>query len=118
MSEKEPEVTLVRFPLKEGKLDRFFEWMKYLNRPENREEILEGIREERIFAESVFLSNENGIYYVYYYMNTGDFAPGNDLVFSGTRPIDVQHFKFFGECIDMENHIKLKALFSVDAMEQ
>ncbi|SFW57696.1 hypothetical protein SAMN02927921_02471 [Sinomicrobium oceani] len=114
MNTKQQEVRLVRFPLKKGKLTRFYEWMQYLNEPKNRGEIIEGIGEAEIFAESVFLSEEAGHYYVYYYMNSENPFRGHRAVSSGNRSADIRHFRFFAECIDMENHVVQEALFHVN----
>lgn len=56
--------------IKEGMLPRVQEWKKYIN--DNREEVLQSLRQEGVFIESVFLERSGDDHYLIYYMKLRD----------------------------------------------
>lgn len=94
------DIKLIKLKVIKGKEEVFQEWMDFLNKEGHRQEIEEGIREEKVKVESVFSTEEDGETYVYWYMAMDDFDYAMKIATASKRKTDIRHFQFFAECID------------------
>jgi hypothetical protein len=81
------QVKLVKFKIKEGKKELWFDWCEELKR--RKDEVLETLKNETVVSEACFLS-ENGTH-VYYFIETKDIEKSQSAVKNSTFKIDAEH---------------------------
>jgi hypothetical protein len=107
------EVKLIKLKLLKGKENLFQEWMDFLNKSEHRTELAEGLNEEKVKAESIFRLEENGETFVYWYMAMEDLDYAMKVATASKRPTDIQHFRYFAQCIDPAYRVVVQDQFTL-----
>jgi Family of unknown function (DUF6176) len=88
-------VELTRFRVKTGKSQRVREWMGFLRA--NLPAVLATLEGERMYVETIFREERDGVEYLYWYAIQGD---GGADVTESSHAIDKSHIAFWNECID------------------
>ncbi|MGB5947066.1 DUF6176 family protein [Paenisporosarcina sp.] len=92
-----PTVELTRFKVKEGKTEAVDQWMKLLN--ENMSSVLLTLNDEKMYIETIFREEIEGVEYLYWYSVQGK---GGIEVQDSHHDIDKQHLAYWNECIDQD----------------
>jgi len=82
----------VKIKLKEGKLANVYEWRDHLN--SHKEEVLESLRQEGVFLESVFLDKQGSDNFLVYLMKFRDLEKAKTAFSESTLNIDKYHAQF------------------------
>ncbi|MFB7637952.1 DUF6176 family protein [Peribacillus butanolivorans] len=88
-------VELTRFKVKPGKTAVVDQWMKLLN--DNMSSVLLTLNDEKMYVETIFREEIEGIEYLYWYSVQGD---GGIEVQDSDHEIDKKHLEYWEECID------------------
>jgi len=88
-------IELTRFRVRPGKTAMVDEWMELLN--SNMPAVLETLEQEKMYVETIFSENIDGVEYLYWYSIQGE--NGVDVQESN-HEIDKAHLKYWKECID------------------
>ncbi|MFT0188254.1 DUF6176 family protein [Candidatus Enterococcus avicola] len=86
---------LTRFKVKTGKTATVDEWMTFLN--DHMKETLLTLENEKMFIETVFREQLDGIEYLYWYSVQRN---GGNRVENSENWIDKKHLEYWDECID------------------
>ncbi|MDO4711445.1 MAG: DUF6176 family protein [Peptostreptococcaceae bacterium] len=86
---------MVRFKVKEGKMEKAREWIAFLN--ENMPAVLETLEGERMYVEVIFSEKIHGEDYLYWFSVQGE---GGIQVQDSEHWIDKKHLAYWDECID------------------
>lgn len=92
-----PTVELTRFKVKQGKTEAVDQWMKLLN--DNMSSVLLTLNDEKMYIETIFREEVEGIEYLYWYSVQGK---GGIEVQDSHHDIDKQHLVYWKECIDQD----------------
>ncbi|MGO1580464.1 MAG: DUF6176 family protein [Peptoniphilaceae bacterium] len=101
-------VELYRFKVKKEKSSRVDDWLKFLN--DNMEDTLLTLEDEKMYVESIHREIINGEELLYWYSIQGS---GGKDVSDSTSYIDIEHLKYWDECIDSDyknNEIPTKVI--------
>ncbi|WP_227397308.1 DUF6176 family protein [Jeotgalibacillus aurantiacus] len=88
-------VELTRFRVKEGKSDLVDEWLAFLN--EQMDAVLETLEPEKMYVETIFCEELDGVEYLYWYSVQGE---GAQDVSSSEHWLDRKHLDYWQQCID------------------
>ncbi|KRO18154.1 DUF6176 family protein [Lacticaseibacillus saniviri] len=88
-------IDLEGFAVYPDKIDRAKEWMQYLR--SHQAEVDATLIPEHMQLEHIFSINFAGRFYLCWYSNQTAMAPD---VTTSSNPVDIQHVKFWQECID------------------
>jgi hypothetical protein len=94
-----------KIKIREGMLSRVLEWKKYIN--DNREEVLQSLRQEGVFIESVFLEKSGDDNYLIYYMKLQDHEKAKAAFNKSDLNVDKYHAKFKNEAWDERKELEL-----------
>lgn len=86
---------LTRFRVLPGKTHVVDQWMAFLN--EHMEDVLLTLEGEKMYVETIFREVLDGFEYLYWYSIQGE---GGIEVEASESYIDIQHLKYWEECID------------------
>lgn len=86
---------LSRFKVKEGKTEAVEQWMDFLNK--HMDKVLLTLEDEKMFVETIFKEEAEGITYLYWYSIQGE--AGVELE-NSDHEVDKKHMEFWNECID------------------
>ena len=110
------QVQCARIRLKPGSLERVRAWQKELTQRED--EVLETLRDEGVWVESVFLEELEGVHYLVYYMKCLDFEKGHEVFSKSIHAIDAYHQEFKKDTWDQEGRSKLECLVDFDRIDE
>ena len=82
----------VKIKIKEGKISKVYEWKEYLNN--NKEEVLQSLKQEGVFIESVFLDKQGDENYLIYYMKFQDLEKAKTAFEKSVLSVDKYHAQF------------------------
>jgi hypothetical protein len=82
----------VKIRIKEGMLASVYKWKDHLNA--HREEVLESLKQEGVFIESVFLDRQANHDYLIYYMKFQNPEKAKDAFIRSELNIDKYHAQF------------------------
>lgn len=102
-------IELHRFRVFQGKSQVVDEWLNFLN--QHMEDTLLTLEDEKMYVESIHREVLDGTEYLYWYIIQGE---GGRSVKDSTSYIDIQHLKYWKECIDPS--YKAKAMPALVAM--
>lgn len=88
-------VELSRFKVKAGKSKVVDEWMSFLN--SHMEDTLLTLEGEKMYVETIFREEIDGVEYLYWYSIQGD---GGIEVEESDSYIDKKHLEYWKQCID------------------
>jgi len=106
------QVQCVRMRLKPGSLERVREWQQELNH--RRSEVMETLRDEQVFIESVFLEHADGQDYLIYYMRGLDLEKSRAVARASVHTIDAYHQAFMKAVRAPDGHSKLECLIDFE----
>lgn len=89
-------VELTRFRVLPGARDAVEEWMAFLH--DNHDTVLETLEPERMYVETIFHEEIDGIDYLYWYSVQGEGEV--QRVEDSAHWIDEKHVEFWRRCID------------------
>jgi hypothetical protein len=99
-----------RIKIKTGKLDAIRDWQKELNR--NSEEVLQSLRQEGVFIESVFLEQHGNDHYLIYFMKLESHEKARAAFKASKLAIDKYHAQFKADCFDEREELELLVDFT------
>jgi hypothetical protein len=82
----------VKIKIKEGKLASVYEWKDYLNN--HKEEVLESLKQEGVFLETVFLDKQQNDHFLIYLMKYTDLEKAKDAFSKSNLNVDKYHAQF------------------------
>lgn len=100
--------------IKEGCVDNVKKWL-YVLEHERRDEILKSFKNEGIFFETAFINEENGKYFLVYFMKANDVTKAVEIFQNSKLSID----DFHKECWEKytEDHKVLTPIFYLDDLK-
>lgn len=90
-------------------LSKVYEWKKYLNN--NKEEVIESLKQEGVFLESVFLDKQGDENYLIYYMKFQDQEKGKAAFENSKLNVDKYHAQFKKEVFEKSTELELLVEF-------
>jgi hypothetical protein len=82
----------VKIRVLDGTIHKVYEWKEYLN--SHKEEVLQSLRQEGVFIESVFLDRQGDEGYLIYYMKFRDQEKAKAAFAKSDLNIDKYHARF------------------------
>lgn len=82
----------VKIKIKDGKLAKVYEWKDYLNN--HKEDVLESLRQEGVFLESVFLDKHGNDNFLIYHMKFTNLEKAKTAFSQSNLSIDKYHAQF------------------------
>lgn len=82
----------VKIKIKDGKISNVYEWKEYLNN--HKDEVLQSLRQEGVFIESVFLDKQGSDNYLIYYMKFQNLEKANAAFSQSNLNVDKYHAQF------------------------
>ncbi|HEY0030228.1 MAG TPA: DUF6176 family protein [Bacteroidia bacterium] len=95
----------VKIKIKEGMLSRVYEWKEFLN--SNKEEVIESLRQEGVFLETVFLDKQGEDNYLIYYMRFRDEEKAKAAFSQSKLNVDKYHAQFKQEVFVGKQELEL-----------
>jgi hypothetical protein len=95
----------VKIKIKEGKLPKVYEWKEYPNN--NAEEVIQSLRQEGVFIESVFLDKQGDDHYLIYYMKLKDHEIAKAAFNQSKLNVDKYHAQFKMEVFESGHELEL-----------
>jgi L-rhamnose mutarotase len=95
----------VKIKIKDGTILKVYEWKEYLNTHKN--EVLESLRQEGVFVESVFLDKQGDNNYLIYYMKFKDQKEAQTAFAKSDLNIDKYHAQFKKEVWEARQQLEL-----------
>lgn len=102
------EVYLYKSYITRGKEDVANEWINFLNT--NSAKGLETLKNEKVYLENYFLSEEDGQMVVYIYIAAEDIRKANETALSSENEIDLKHFAYMRECVEKGRSIRMDSV--------
>ena len=111
---KKLETKCARVKIKDGYLDKAYEWAKELN--SRSEEVYQTLRDENVYIESVFLEKTSEGNFLIYFMKVKNSQEARTVADKSKHPIDEYHQKMMKEIT--EKGEKLEILIDFDRLEE
>lgn len=99
------DAVLFKAKVKAGKEAVAREWIDFLTA--NKEKSEETLKNEREHLEVYFMSEEDGISYIYMFVLADDLQYANQVAAQSGNPLDKKHFEYMAECIDVESAVQI-----------
>ncbi|WP_294856548.1 DUF6176 family protein [uncultured Oscillibacter sp.] len=99
------DAVLFKAKVKAGKEAVAREWIDFLTA--NKEKGEETLKNEREHLEVYFMSEEDGISYIYMFVLADDLQYANQVAAQSGNPLDKKHFEYMAECIDVESAVQI-----------
>ena len=106
------DVQCIRMRLKPDSLSRVRAWQAELNLRSN--EVLETLRDEGVFIESVFLDEIDDEHYLIYYMRGVNLGQSREVAQKSSHTIDEYHHAFMEAVRADGGHSKLECLIDFE----
>ena len=81
-----------KIKIKEDKISKIYEWKDYLSLHEN--EVLQSLKQEGVFLETVFLDKQGKDYFLIYFMKCQNLEKAKEAVKKSTLKVDEYHSQF------------------------
>jgi len=111
MSNEYTQVICTHSKIKEGCLENVKQWLRSLEN-ERRHEVLESFRNEGVLLECAFIREEEGCFFLVYFMRAQNIARAMDVFRNSTLPGDAYHKQCWNQFT--EQHEVLNPVFHAE----
>ncbi len=94
------DVNLYRLEVIQGKESIAEEWLSFLN--DNKEQSLKTLENEEVYFESYFKEIIDGRMIIYLFIMCKSLEFANQVAINSTNELDIKHFAYMKECIDLQ----------------
>jgi len=109
------DIKLYKLKVVKGKEKIANEWLAFLEA--NKDEGAETLKNERAYFVAYFSAVENSIMYVYMFFAAKDVSYSNTIADNSKSELDIKHFEYMRNCIDLTAGDIMDCAFYLDNLE-